>query len=107
MSGRLLIVSLTAALLLTACGSSKPSERQARSAMVDMIEREMSSDVRQVKRFNLGNCRDAQGAPGVVCDVDAELEVETGVARQPAIPVPIQGAFRFSKVDGSWRASAR
>lgn len=107
MIARTVLFSLFLGAFLTACGSSKPSERQARQAVVTMIERDMSTDVRRVKSFRLGSCQSAQGAPGVVCDVSAEFDIETGSSRQPTIAVPIQGAMRFSKVNGTWRATHR
>ncbi|HID8535624.1 TPA: hypothetical protein ACXIMI_000698 [Stenotrophomonas maltophilia] len=94
---------LSAALALTACGGSKPSDADAQKAITATFERAMGSAVQvmEYRDFDLSGCRKSDTADGVVCDVGGSVVLDIAGTQQAR---PFVEPVRFSKASGEWTA---
>ncbi|MCW0403230.1 hypothetical protein [Xanthomonas sacchari] len=97
------LVALTTALGLTAC-SGKPSNDNAKQALVTLLEQSGAGRVSDIRDFELSGCVEAEGADGYRCDTRGQVVLEIA-GRQ--VPVPVNKNLRYAKADGTWRAYAK
>ncbi|MBB4758678.1 hypothetical protein XarjCFBP7653_04510 [Xanthomonas arboricola] len=97
------LVALTMALGLSAC-SGKPSNDNAKQALVTLLQQSGADQVTDVQNFELSSCVQAEGADGYRCDTrsQAVLNIE---GRQ--VPIPVSKNLRYAKESGIWRAYAK
>lgn len=96
-------LALSAALALTACSSSKPSEADAQKALTVTFEQAMGSmvHVTEFRDFSLNGCRKSETADGMVCDVGGSVVLDIAGTQQGR---PFVEPVRFSKASGQWTA---
>ncbi|XQA60688.1 hypothetical protein ACM9XD_14880 [Xanthomonas sacchari] len=97
------LVALTTALGLTAC-SGKPSNDNAKQALVTLLEQSGAGRVSGIRDFELTGCTKAEDADGYRCDTRGQVVLEIA-GRQ--VPVPVNKNLRYAKADGTWRAYAK
>lgn len=97
------VLSVTAALTLTACGSHQPSESEAKAALTNEFERLMGSavEVQGFQDFEVRNCRKAESTDDVVCDLRGAIVLRIAGTPQTR---PFIEPVRFSKASGEWTA---
>lgn len=96
-------LTLSAAMALTACSSSQPSEADAQQAITAKFEGAMgaAARVQEYRDFALSGCRQSETADGVVCDVGGAIVLD--IAGTPQVR-PFTEPVRFSKASGTWTA---
>lgn len=96
-------IALSAALMLTACGSNQPSEAEAQKAIAVTFERAMGSavQVQDFQGFEVRNCRKAESTDDVVCDLGGAIVLNIAGTPQTR---PFIEPVRFSKASGEWTA---
>ncbi|MGQ5247954.1 hypothetical protein ACULL3_07280 [Xanthomonas arboricola pv. corylina] len=97
------LVASIVALGLTAC-SGKPSNSNARQALVTLLQQSGAGQVTDIQNFELSGCVEAEGAEGYRCDTRGHVVLEIA-GRQ--VPVPVSKNLRYAKADGNWRAYAK
>lgn len=97
------ILAAAAALCLTAC-SSKPSEKEARQALADLMAQSASAPVVTIEGFTLTGCNKADDTDGYRCDTRGTVIMDMAGNR---VPLPVDKNLRYMKVDGAWRAYAQ
>lgn len=93
-----------AALCLTACSSSKPSEGEAKQALADLMAQSASAPVVTIEGFSLTGCAPAEDTDGYRCDTRGTVFLDMMGNR---VPLPVDKNLRYAKADGSWRAYAQ
>ena len=97
------LVALTMALGLTAC-SGKPSNDNAKQALVTLLQQSGAGQVTDIRDFELTGCTKAEESDGYRCDTRGQVVLEIA-GRQ--VPVPLSKNLRYAKADGTWRAYAK
>jgi len=96
------ILAAAAALCLTAC-SSKPSEKEARQALADLMAQSASAPVVTINGFTLTGCKRAEGTDGYRCDTRGTVVLDMMGNR---VPLPVDKNLRYAKTGDTWRAYA-
>ena len=92
------------ALLLSGCGPSTPSDKDAQAALVRSFEHEVGmGTLDRIDNFGLSGCVKAEESTGVICDVTGKAHLSY-MGR--TMDVDITNRFRFSKASGEWVAFA-
>ncbi len=102
-----LIITVIMTMLLTACGSQEPSEKDISEAIQKQTKAQLEGStgifkeeditIRHIKKIA---CSEAEGKSGYLCDVDIDLDIKlpfVGVQKQTGIQ-----SFRFIKNDDGW-----
>ena len=90
------------ALLVSGCGPSKPSDKDAQAALARSYEQEVrGGKLDRIENFALSNCVEAENANGVMCDVSGTAHI-SHMGRKMAME--LTNRFRFSKASGEWVA---
>ncbi len=97
------ILAAAAALCLTAC-SSKPSEKEARQALADLMAQSASAPVVTIDGFTLTGCTRAEDADGYRCDTRGTVILDMMGNR---VPLPVDKNLSYAKANGAWRAHAQ
>lgn len=100
---RTALLALSTALALSACGSSQPSDAEAKAATSAEFVRLMGAtvEVQDFQDFEVRNCRKAESTDDVVCDLGGAVVLS--IAGTPQAH-PFTGPVRFSKASGTWTA---
>lgn len=100
---RTIPLSAIAALSLSACGSSQPSNQEAQNAITTLFTQASNGamTVTGFRDFKLSGCHKADPDDGVVCDVGGSVVVSIVGTEQVR---PFVEPVRFSKASGTWTA---
>jgi len=100
---RTTLLALSTTLALSACGSSQPSEAEAKAALSAEFVRLMGAtvEVQDFQDFAVRNCRKAESTDDVVCDLGGAVVLTIAGTSQTR---PFTGPVRFSKASGTWTA---
>lgn len=93
----------TIALGLSACSSSKPSDKEAQAAISTVFAQQSGGrmTVTDFRDFKLTGCHKADPADGVICDVGGTVVLDIlGTTQERPFVKPL----RFSKASGTWMA---
>lgn len=97
-------LAAAAALCLTACSSSKPSEGEARQALADLMAQSASAPVVTIDGFTLTGCKRAEDSDGYRCDTRGTVVLDMAGNQ---VPLPVDKNLRYAKANGAWRAYAQ
>ncbi|WP_336685796.1 hypothetical protein [Stenotrophomonas maltophilia] len=103
---RAILISAVAALGLSACGGSQPSDQEAQEAITNLFAQASGGamTVTGFRDFKLTGCHKADPDDGVVCDVGGSVVVDIVGTEQVR---PFVEPVRFSKASGTWTAHKR